>query len=197
MLLLMAARNRKQLLDLCCRERFLVLMLASKNPIFFWFHPICLSFLISTLAWLRIQYLPAHEKDQIQDFRNWVQNSSEGTSWSAPESPVIGLIENPSASLPNADTAGISTEPNPQAPEHIPAAAEGASNADGTGNSGAPTVRLVPFQSMPQSTQHELGKELFDDPLLSIDNVKKLADYMQWSFKYTKVSLLLLFVTFE
>jgi len=113
-----------------------------------------------------------------------VQSSSEGTSRSAPESPVIGLIENPSASLPNVDTAGISTEPNPQAPEHTPAAAEGASNADGTGNSGAqgsrgPAVRLVPFQSMPQSTQHDLGKELFDDPLLSIDNVKKLADYMQ------------------
>ena len=66
-----------------------------------------------------------------------MQNSSEGTSRSAPESPVIGLIENPSASLPNADMAGISTEPNPQAPEHTPAAAEGASNADGTGNSGA------------------------------------------------------------
>ena len=37
-----------------------------------------------------------------------------------------------------------------------------------------------------------MGKELFDDPLLSVDNVKKLADYMQWSFKYTKVNLLLL-----
>jgi hypothetical protein len=112
------------------------------------------------------------------------------------------LIENPSTSLPNADTAGISIEPNPQVPEHTPAATEGASNADGIGNSGAqgsrgPVVRLVPFQSMPQSTQHELGKELFDDPLLSIDNVKKLADYMQWSFEYTKVSLLLLFVSFE
>ena len=66
--------------------------------------------------------------------------------------------------------------------------------AEGSKN---PTVRLVPFQSMPQSTQEELGKELFDDPLLSIDNVKKLADYMQWSFKYTKVSLLLLLVFFE
>ena len=42
---------------------------------------------------------------------------------------------------------------------------------------------------MPQSTQEELGKELFDDPLLSIDNVKKLADCMQWSFKYTKVNI--------
>ena len=132
-----------------------------------------------------------HEKEQIQDFRNWVLSSSEGTSRSAPESPVIGLIENPVASLPN-----------PEAPDHTAAAAEGASNAGGTGSSGAegsrgPAVRLVPFQSMPQSTQEELGKELFDDPLLSIDNVKKLADYMQWSFKYTKVSILLLFVFLE
>ena len=104
--------------------------------------------------------------------------------------------------MPNADTAGISTKTNPQALEHTPAAAEGASNADGTGNSGAqgsrgPAVRLVPFQSMPRSTQEELGKELFDDPLLSIDNMKKLADYMQWSFKYTKVSLLLLLIFLE
>jgi len=99
--------------------------------------------------------------------------------------------------MPDAETAGISNEPNPEAPEHTPAAAEGTSNAGGTGSSGAegsrgPAVRLVPFQSMPQSTQEELGKELFDDPLLSVDNIKKLADYMQWSFKYTKVNLLLL-----
>jgi len=85
--------------------------------------------------------------------------------------------------LPNVDTAGKSNEPNPEAPDHTPMAAEGASNASGIGSSGAegsrgPAVRLVPFQSMPQSTQEELGKELFDDPLLSIDNVKKLADYM-------------------
>ena len=131
-----------------------------------------------------------------------MQSDPRTTTRSAPESPVIGLIENPSASLPNADTARISNEPNPEAPERTPAAAEGASNADGTGSSGAqgsrgPAVRLVPFQSMLQSTQEELGKELFDDPLLSIDNVKKLADYMQWSFKYTKVSLLLLLVFFE
>ena len=66
-----------------------------------------------------------------------MQSSSEGTSRSAPESPVIGLIENPSAGLPNADMAGISNEPNPQAPERTPAAAAVASNADGTGSSGA------------------------------------------------------------
>ena len=41
-----------------------------------------------------------HEKIQVQDFRNWVSSSSEGTSRSAPESPIIGLIETPAASLP-------------------------------------------------------------------------------------------------
>ena len=46
---------------------------------------------------------------------------------------------------------------------------------------------------MPQSTQEELGKELFDDPLLSLDDMKKLVDCMQWSFKFTKVRLLPLF----
>ena len=45
---------------------------------------------------------------------------------------------------------------------------------------------------MPQSSVEELGKELFDDLLLTVDNVKKLADYMQWCFKYAKVSLPLL-----
>ena len=159
-----------------------------------------LSYLKSCLA--RIQYLTTQEKDQIQNFRNWVQSGPETTTRLAPESPVIGLIENSTASIPDAEMAGISNEPNPEAPEHTPAAAEGTSNAGGTGSSGAegsrgPVVRLVPFQSMPQSTQEELGKELFDDPLLSIDNVKKLADYMQWSFKYTKVSILLLFVFLE
>ena len=105
----------------------------------------------------RVQYLPAHEKEQIQDLRNWVSSSLEGTNRSAPESPVIGLIENPVAGLPNVDTAGKSNEPNPKAPDHTPAAAKGASNAGGTGSSGAEgsrglAVRLVPFQSMPQST---------------------------------------------
>ena len=59
-------------------------------------------------------------------------------------------------------------------------AAEGASKAGGSGSSGSkgPSVRLVPFQSMPQPAQEELGKELFDDPLLSLDNMKKLADCM-------------------
>jgi len=107
------------------------------------------------------------------------------------------LIENSTAILLNADTAGTSNEPNPEAPklnhstaaEGTPSAAGISSGAEGSRN---PIVRVVPFQSMPQSTQEELGKELFDDPLLSIDNVKKLADCMQWSFKYSKINLLLL-----
>ena len=143
-----------------------------------------------------------HEKIQVQDFRNWVSSSSEGTSRSAPESPVIGLIETPAASLPSADTAKKLSEPTLKAPKHTPAAAEGASNAGGSGSNGAegskgPSVRLVPFQSMPQSTHEELGKELFDDPLLTVDNMKKLADCMQRSFKFTKVSLLPLLVFVE
>ena len=159
-----------------------------------------LSYSDSCLA--RIQYLPAHEKDQVQDFRNWVSSGSEGTSRSAPESPVIGLIKTPVASLPSVDTAKKPSEPSPKAPDQIPATAEGTTNAGGSGSNGAegskgPSVRLVPFQPMPQSTQGELGKELFDDPLLSLDNMKKLADCMQWSFKFTKVSLLPLFVFVE
>ena len=127
-----------------------------------------------------------------------MSNSSEGTSRSAPESPVIGLIETLAASLPSADTVENPSEPSPETSD-TPAAAEGVSKASGSGSSGAegskgPSARLVPFQSMPQSTQEELGKELFDDPLLSLDNMKKLADCMQWSFKFTKVSLLPLLV---
>ena len=159
-----------------------------------------LSYSESCLA--RIQHLSAHKKDQVQDFRNWVSSGSEGTSRSAPESPVIGLIETPAASLPSVDTAEKPSEPSPKAPNHTPATAEGASNAGGSESNRAegskgPSVRLVPFQSMPQSTQEELGKDLFDDPLLTIDNMKKLADCMQWSFKFTKVSLLLLLVIVE
>jgi len=103
-----------------------------------------------------------------------MSSGSEGTSRSAPESPVIGLIETPAASLPSVDTAEKPSEPTLEAPEHTPAAAEGASNAGGSGSnevegSKGPAVRLVPFQSMSQTTHEELGKELFDDPLLSLD----------------------------
>ena len=146
----------------------------------------------------RVQHLSAHEKDQVQDFGNWVSSGSEETSRSAPDSPVIGLIKNPTASFSSVDTAEKPSEPSPETSDTL-AAAEGASKAGGSGSSGSngPSVRLVPFQSMPQSAQEELGKKLFDDPLLSLDNMKKLADCMQWSFKFTKVSLLPLFIFVE
>ena len=127
-----------------------------------------------------------------------MQSDPETTTRSAPESPVIGLIENSTAICQNAETPGTSNEPNPKAPKLNPSAATGGtSSAAAIGGDGAEgsrnlAVRVVPFQSLQQSTQEELGKELFDDSLLTIDNVKKLADYMQWSFKYTKVNLLLL-----
>ena len=78
-----------------------------------------------------------------------MSSGSEGTSRSAPESPVIGLIETSAAILPNVNTTKKSSEPNPEASEHTPAATEGASKASGSGSSGAegskgPTVRLVP-----------------------------------------------------
>jgi len=47
------------------------------------------------------------------------------------------LIENSTASIPDAEMARISNEPNPEAPEHTPVTAEGTSNAGGTGSSGA------------------------------------------------------------
>ena len=127
-----------------------------------------------------------------------MENDPEITTRSAPESPVIGLIENSTAICQIADALGTSNEPNPGTAKLTPSAAtEGDPSAAEIGGGGAegsrnPAILVVPFQSLPQSTQEELGKELFDDLLLSIDNVKKLADFMQWSFKYTKVNLLLL-----
>ena len=127
-----------------------------------------------------------------------MSSGSEETSRSAPDSLVIGLIKNPAASFPSADTAEKPSEPSPETSDTL-AAAEGASKAgrSGSSESKGPSVRLVPFQSMPQSAQEELGKELFDDPLLSLDNMKKLTNCMQWSFKFTKVSFLPLFVFVE
>jgi len=53
------------------------------------------------------------------------------------ESPIIGLIETPAAILPNVNTAEKSSEPNPEGSEQTPVAGEGASNAGGSGSSGA------------------------------------------------------------
>ena len=83
----------------------------------------------------RVQHLSAHEKDQVQDFRNWVSSGSEGTSRSAPGSPVIGLIESPAAGFPSADTSEKPSKPSPESSNTL-AAAEGASKAGGSRSSG-------------------------------------------------------------
>ena len=132
-------------------------MLASKNMIFLIVS--CLppfSFLKSCLA--RIQYLSAQEKDQIQDFRNWIENSPETSTRSTPESPIIELIENSTTLSPNVDISGTSKELTLEVPASTPSAAgEGTSSAGGYGGDRAegsnnPTFRLVPFESMPKST---------------------------------------------
>ena len=114
-----------------------------------------------------------------------MESIPEASTRSTPDSPVIGLIENSTTLSPSVDMPGTSKEPPLEVPVSTPSAAgEGTSNTAGGGNDNAegsknPTFRLVPFQSMPQSTQEELGKELFDDPLLSVENIKKLAYSMQ------------------
>ena len=110
------------------------------------------------------------------------------------------------AAFQEVDTSGASKEGTPGAEKSAPSAEQippstAASDSTGAavaatsggeaGGSGRSSVRVVPFQSLPSSTQEELGKELFDDLLLTVDNIQRLADYMQWSFKFTKVSLLL------
>ena len=131
-----------------------------------------------------------------------MESSPETSTRSTPGSLIITLIENSATLSPNAGMPKASKEPTPEVPASTPSAAvESNSNAAGSGSDKAegsknPTVRLVPFQSMPQSTQEELGKELFDDPLLSVENMKKLTDSMQWCFKYTKVDLLLLLLAY-
>ena len=151
----MIAGNGKHLQEPCCRGKYIVTTVASKNLTSL--IRSCLpqlSYLESCLA--RIQYLPAHEKDQIQDFRNWIP--CDPTTRSAPELLVIGLIENAIANSPNTDMPGTSNQQNLEAPKLTPSVAtEGTSNADGTGSGGTegsktPAVRLVPFQSLPQST---------------------------------------------
>ena len=63
----------------------------------------------------RIQYLSKHEKAQVQDFRNWVRNDPESTTRSAPDSPIIGLIENSDTIA--SQEAGTSGTPNESAPD--------------------------------------------------------------------------------
>ena len=101
-----------------------------------------LSYSESCLA--RVQHLSAHEKDQVQDLRNWVSSGSKETSRSAPDSPIIGLIETPAASFPSVDTAEKPSEPSPETSD-TPAAAERASKAGGSGVVEQKGQKVLPF----------------------------------------------------
>ena len=90
------------------------------------------------------------------------------------EASASGEAEKSAPSLTNIEGASPST-----------AAAVG--EAGGSGSTGN---RIIPFQSLPPSVQEQLGKDLFDDPLLTPENMRKLQDCMKWSFKFTQVSLI-------
>ena len=67
-----------------------------------------------------------------------MQKDPDATTRSAPESPVIGLIENSTAVCQDAGTSGTSKEPNPEAPKLTPPAATGeTATATGIGGSEA------------------------------------------------------------
>ena len=108
----------------------------------------------------RIQYLPEHEKTQLQDFRNWVENGPELTTRSAPDSPIIGLIENSdTAAWQEVGTSGTSKEAATGAEKSSPSAeqlpppatasdaatAAAATSGGEARRSGSSKVRVVPF----------------------------------------------------
>ena len=198
-------RNGKQPLDRCCKGKFIVLTAASKCLAYpkgqFDSHLPC-----ADSDSFRIQYLPEQEKGRVQDFRNWVESDLDSSTRLGPDSPIIGLIKSyDAATCQEVGTSGMPKESAPEAEKSAPSgkqAPPSAGASDGAtaiaaatsggegGGSGRPRVPVVPFQSLPSSSQEELGKELFDDPLLTLENIQKLADYIQWSFKFTKVCLL-------
>lgn len=158
--ILVAIKSVKQLLDLCCRGKHTDPTVARSN------------------IFLRTRKIKS--KTSVTGCRATQSQLVD----QPPESPIIGLIENSAAAVfQDAGTLGTSKDSAPEAKKSSPSANTGGGVAGGSEN---PTVQVVPFQSLPQSAQEELGKDLFDDPLLSVENVKKLADCMQWSFKYTK-----------
>jgi len=86
----------------------------------------------------RIQYLPEHEKDQVQDFCNWVHKDPDSATRSAPESPIIGLIENSDAiACQETGTSGTPKESAPEAEKTSPSvAAKGGDTAAFAGSGG-------------------------------------------------------------
>jgi len=86
----------------------------------------------------------------------------------------------------NSQGAGTSEETDKSAPassDGVKASPSSATTGEAGGSSSAGT-RIIPFQSLPKSVQEELGAELFNDPLLTPENMKKLQDNMKWNFKF-------------
>ena len=123
---------------------------------------------------------------------NWSESPLESSTRSVPDSPILGLVQNSAAT--NSQGAGTSRE----AEKSAPASSDGARASPSTaamgeaGGSGSTDTRIIPFQSLPKSIQEVLGTELFDDPLLTPKNMKKLQDNMKWNFQYMQVSLCLI-----
>ena len=67
--------------------------------------------------------MPEQEQAQLQDFRNWVQSDPDSATRSAPESPIIGLIESSdAAACQEVGTSSASKEDAPRAEKSAPSA---------------------------------------------------------------------------
>ena len=112
-----------------------------------------------------------------------MQKDPDSATRSAPESPIIRLIENSDAiACQETGTSGTPKESAPEAEKTSPSvaakggdtAAFAGSSGGEAGGSGKSTVSVVPFESLHESAQEELGKELFDDPLLTVEMCRSL-----------------------
>jgi len=187
--ILVAIKSVKQLLDLCCRGKHTDPTVASKKLTFSIRFNLASYCLVLNLAYSGSNIFLLTRKIKSKTSVIGCRATQSQLVDQPPESPIIGLIENSAAAVfQDAGKSGTSKDSAPEAKKSSPSANTGGGVAGGSEN---PTVQVVPFQSLPQSAQEELGKDLFDNPLLSVENVKKLADCMQWSFKYTKVRFLL------
>ena len=123
---------------------------------------------------------------------NWSESPLESSTRSVPDSPILGLVQNSAGTnSQGAVTSGEAEKSAPASSDGVKASLSSAATGEAGGSSSAGT-RIIPFQSLPKSVQEELGAELFNDPLLTPENMKKLQDNMNWNFQYMQVSLFLI-----